>query len=118
MTASSNLSPSDHDLFPPPALSAYEDGPEGFRLQRLRDTWEAILRSAAQLSRLERAAFFGAIRALHDHKGCLEVLWRDPQSWFAFQDLAAEAWLQQGEWNHRHECLDFQTSGTSRFAFN
>ena len=105
MTTSSNLSPSDHDLFPPPALSAYEDGPDGFRLQRLRDTWAAIESEASQLDHLKRACFYGAIVALHDHKGFLEVLWRDLPSRIAFQGLAVEAWIRQGEWNHRHECM-------------
>lgn len=88
-----------------PQLSAYEDGPDGFRIKRLQLTWEAIARASTLFDGRDKTLFSGAIRAFRDHKGFLEVIWRDPASKRSFEHLTINAWSLHGEGNLRHECL-------------
>jgi hypothetical protein len=84
-----------------PEISAYEDNLS--RIERLQLTWNAIASASTLLVGREKALFPKAILKLHDHKGVLEVLWRDALGLLLFKHLTIDAWSQQGEWEVQHE---------------
>jgi hypothetical protein len=75
---------------------------EAGRMPRLHRAWGRIQAMVAQLSDRYRIAFAGAVSRLHDHKGELEVTWRDAQARIMFEGVVIGAWEAEGEPNHMH----------------
>lgn len=81
---------------PSPAISATNAQEEG-RIPRLHATWGQACAAVALLSHRYQNHWQGAIVALHDHKGTLEVTWRDEQSRVMFEGVIMGAWERECE---------------------
>ena len=71
-----------------PALSAYREDEEPWRIERLRDELLPFISSLP-------------ILALHDHKGCLSVNWAHCPTTIDLW-LVISAWEQCNEYNSNH----------------
>ena len=80
-----------------PGLSAYNGEAEGWRLRRLASTWGQACAAVHLLSNRYQRHWNGAIVALGDSKGTLEVTWRDAQSRTMFEGVIMGAWEREGD---------------------
>lgn len=80
------------------ATNAHEAG----RMPRLYMAWGHIQVTVSLLSSRYRNAFAGSVVKLLDHKGCLEVTWRDAQSRQLFEGVVMGAWERVGEHEGLH----------------
>lgn len=83
--------------FEMPRLSVYNEAAEGFRLQRLASAWGGACATVNLLSNRYQRRWSGAIAVLNDHKGTLEVTWRDEQSRVMFEGVVMGAWERECE---------------------
>lgn len=91
---------------PQPRLTAYGEDRNGSRILRLQSVLDAILAEVSLLPERKRNYFNGAIRSLHDHKGCLDVVWWDRGRLIMFAPLLGPAWSQHQEWEVNHFTLN------------
>ena len=89
--------PSRNFGFARPSLSAYNQETEGDRIPRLATTWGQACATVALLSNRYQHHWDGAIVAMNDHKGTLEVTWRDEQSRVIFEGVIMGAWERECE---------------------
>lgn len=80
-----------------PAFSATNEDTEGWRLPRLAMAWGAACSTVRALSCRYQHHWDGAVVEMRDHKGTLEVAWRDEQSRVMFEGVLVGAWERQGE---------------------
>ncbi len=80
-----------------PAMSASREDTEGWRIDRLNATWGAACLIVKQLSNRYQGHWRGALSAMRDHKGTLELTWRDEQSRIMFEGVIVGAWEGQAE---------------------
>lgn len=80
----------------PPAISATNEHEAG-RIERLHATWGQACAAVALLSHRYQNHWQGAVVGLHDHKGTLQVTWRDEQSRVMFEGVVMGAWEREGE---------------------
>jgi hypothetical protein len=85
--------------FPPP-ITDYENS--DFRRERLLTAWGQACATVALMSHRYQRAWLGAVTSMHDHKGILEVTWRDQQSREIFEGVLVGAWERVGEHAHAH----------------
>ncbi len=78
-----------------PMFSAYET-PET-RIPRLAGAYGFARATVKQMSTRYQNAFEGSVVSLHDHKGTLEIVWRDRVSRMIFEGVVAGAWENSGE---------------------
>lgn len=78
-----------------PSFTAYEM-PES-RVPRLAEAYGFARSTVRQMSVRYQNAFDGAILNLHDHKGTLQVTWRDHDARVIFEGVMAGAWESSGE---------------------
>lgn len=81
------------------ATNAQEPG----RIERVTSTFGGACAAVRLLSNRYRNAWDGAIVALHDHKGTLEVTWRDEASRIMFEGAIMGSWEWHGEHMGKHE---------------
>lgn len=81
----------------PPAISATNEATEHFRIGRATAAWGSASTTVALLSHRYQNQWPGAIVALNDDKGTLEVTWRDEQSRILFEGVIMGAWERAGE---------------------
>lgn len=79
----------------PPTISATNT--TNGQIGRVIATWGSASATVALLSRRYQKQWDGAIQLLHDHKGTLEVTWRDQQSRELFEGVIMGAWERAGE---------------------
>ena len=85
------------ESFAMPALSAYNEATELFRIPRLGSAWGGACTAVRLLSNRYQARWSEAIVSLNDHKGTLQVTWRDAQSRVMFEGVMMGAWEREGE---------------------
>lgn len=78
-----------------PAFTAYET-PES-RVPRLAEAYGHARAAVKQMSVRYQNAFDGAVLSYHDHKGTLEVEWRDHEARVIFEGVVAGGWEAVGE---------------------
>src|SRR5690606_28947401 len=81
----------------PPIISATNEATETFRIGRVTAAWGSASATVALLSHRYQQQWPGAILAMNDHKGTLEVTWRDEQSRILFEGVMMGAWERSGE---------------------
>ena len=91
---------------PHPRLSVHVEDGDGFRTLRLQSVLDAILAEISLLPERKRIYFKGALRSLHDHKWCLEVVWWDRGRLIMFAPIFRQAWSQHQEWEVHHFTLN------------
>jgi len=97
-----NGEPAPQTMPEPPHMSAYNEATETSRVPRLMSAWGAACAATRLLSNRYRQHWDGAVAAMHDHKGSLEVTWRDEQSRVMFEGVIVGAWEDHGEHSHGH----------------
>ena len=78
-----------------PSFTAYET-PES-RVPRLAETYGFARETVKRMSIGYQNLFDGAVVNLHDHKGTMEVTWRDHEARMMFEGVLAGAWENNGE---------------------
>ncbi|MNV19537.1 hypothetical protein D3C71_1104050 [compost metagenome] len=78
-----------------PSFTAYET-PES-RIPRLAEAYGFARDTVRRMSTSYQNAFDDAVRNMHDHKGTLEVTWRDHEARVIFEGVIAGAWENSGE---------------------
>lgn len=78
-----------------PSFTAYET-PED-RVPRLAEAYGHARGAVQQMSVRYQNAFDGAVLNMHDHKGTLEVTWRDHEARVIFEGAIAGGWEAVGE---------------------
>ena len=78
-----------------PAISANNE--TSGLVERVIATWGSASATVALLSHRYQRQWDGAILGLNDHKGTLEVTWRDRQSRELFEGIIMGAWERAGE---------------------
>lgn len=84
-------------LVDPPSISATNENGDGLLLARVFAAWGQASATVSLLSNRYQRQWPGAIAALNDHKGTLEVTWRDQQSRILFEGVIMGAWERSGE---------------------
>lgn len=87
-----------------PSFTAYET-PED-RVSRLAETYGYARETVKRLSVHYQNAFDGAVVSMHDHKGTLEITWRDHESRVIFEGVMAGAWEHNGEHMVEHHLAE------------
>lgn len=85
-----------------PPISATDEEIESWRNARVLSAWGAASAAVSLLSRRYRGQWPGAILALCDRKGALEIIWRDEQSRVLFEGVIMGAWERTGEQANIH----------------
>jgi len=86
----------------PPVVSATNSDTESWRIARVMAAWGSASAAVALLSHRYQSQWAGAIVELNDHKGTLEVTWRDEQSRMLFEGVIMGAWERAGEHSGAH----------------
>ena len=81
----------------PPSTSATNENGDGSLVARVLATWGQAYATVSLLSNRYQHQWPGAITALNDNKGTLEVIWRDEQSRILFEGVIMGAWERSGE---------------------
>lgn len=84
-------------LVDPPSISATNENGDGSLIARVLAAWGQASATVSLLSNRYQHQWPGAIAALNDHKGTLEVTWRDEQSRILFEGVIMGAWERSGE---------------------
>lgn len=84
-----------------PEIDAYNS--DTGRLPRLWAAWGAASTTVKLLSARYQNQWPGAIISMHDHKGTLQIVWRDKQSRILFEGVIMGAWERQGEHAGSHD---------------
>ena len=90
--------------FPTPDL--VPEGGEDWRVTRLAATWGQACAAVRLLSHRYQRHWAGAITELCDHKGTLQVTWRDEQSRVIFEGVIMGAWEREGEHGGAHRATN------------
>lgn len=72
------------------------------RIERLLQTWGGACSTIRLLSNRYQRHWDGAVVSMKDHKGTLEVTWRDEQSRVMFEGVIVGAWENEGEYMASH----------------
>jgi hypothetical protein len=78
-----------------PTLTAYET--PDWRVPGLAQAWGYANATVDLLSQRYQNLWEGAVVTLHDHKGVLEITWRDHETRMLFEGVMAGAWERTGE---------------------
>lgn len=81
----------------PPSISATNENGDERLVARVLAAWGQASATVSLLSNRYQHQWPGAIAALNDHKGTLEVTWRDKQSRILFEGVIMGAWERSGE---------------------
>lgn len=81
----------------PPSISATNENGDRSLVARVLAAWGQASATVSLLSNRYQRQWPGAITALNDHKGTLEVTWRDEQSRILFEGAIMGAWERSGE---------------------
>lgn len=81
----------------PPVFSAYNEATEDWRVGRLAQAWGAASATMRLMSNRYQNHWEGAILEMRDHKGTLQLIWRDEQSRVMFEGVIVGAWEMHGE---------------------
>lgn len=92
-----------------PELSAYNQTSESWRLDRLRSVWGQACAAVSLLSNRYQRHWRGAIVAMEDCKGTLQLTWRDEQSRTMFEGAIMGAWEREGDHAGAHALLEMDT---------
>ncbi|WP_422346051.1 hypothetical protein [Parasphingorhabdus sp.] len=92
-----------------PKLSAYNQASESWRLDRLRSAWGQACAAVSLLSNRYQRHWRGAIFAMEDCKGTLQISWRDEQSRMMFEGAIMGAWEREGDHAGAHALLEMDT---------
>jgi hypothetical protein len=101
-TTCENGARSTDDVVEPPETSATNENGSGALLSRVIAAWGSATATMSLLSNRYQRQWRGAIVALNDHKGTLEVTWRDEQSRILFEGVIMGAWERSGEHSGSH----------------
>lgn len=85
-----------------PDISATNPDEPG-RMRRVISTWGAACSAVALMSNRYQRLWDGAVAAIHDHKGTLEITWRDHESRVMFEGVMVGAWQRHGEHASEHK---------------
>lgn len=78
-----------------PSFTAYEMPAD--RVPRLTRTYAYAQDTVRRMSTAYQNSFDGAVMNLHDHKGVMEITWRDHDARVMFEGVMAGAWEKSGE---------------------
>lgn len=87
-----------------PSFTAYET-PES-RVPRLAEAYGHARSAVNQMSVRYQNAFDGAVVNMHDHKGTLQVTWRDHEARVIFEGVVAGGWEAVGEHIVQHHLAE------------
>ena len=89
-----------------PVPPAFNVRGEPCRDPRLIAAWGHACATVALMSRKYQHYWAGAVLSLNDHKGHLEVTWRDRTSRIMFEGALLGAWERVGEHSHAHQLAE------------
>ena len=96
-TITENGAKAPTDVVQPPAISATNEASETWRIGRIFAVWGSASATVSLLSHRYQQQWDGAVVALNDHKGTLEISWRDRQSRELFEGVVMGAWERAGD---------------------
>jgi hypothetical protein len=96
-TTSENGASRPDDVVDPPVIGVTNENGDGTLIARVTATWGSASATVSLLSHRYQHQWPGAILALNDDKGTLEVTWRDEQSRVLFEGVIMGAWERSGE---------------------